>query len=249
MTTPAPITVEAVLFDMDGVLIDSATVIENAWRTVVAGYGRQLTEDDMRRHIHGQPGRHTAAALFPGYSARERAAICRSVDALEERATCAPLPGVVGLIKELTAARVAVGLVTSSWPERIRHVCLMLGLTGAFTTIVDRGCTPRGKPHPDPYQEAASRLRLSPDQTLAFEDSANGVASALAAGTRCVAVGTSVAEPATVATIRDFTSVRVSAGGAPPALTGLGRLVRLGAGTDRPAAGDGNEETGEHDRR
>jgi len=229
MPTQHPhIMVEAVLFDMDGVLIDSISVIENAWRSAAARYGRRLTEDDMRQHVHGQPGRHTAAALFPGCSSQERAAICRSVDALEERAQCPPLPGVIPLIDELVTARVIVGLVTSSWPERIRHVCATLGLTGAFTTIVDRGCTAHGKPYPDPYQEAARRLGLAPERTLAFEDSTNGVASALTAGAHCVAVGTPAANIAVLATITAFTDLGVSTGDASPMLSGLGRPVALG---------------------
>lgn len=222
-----PVLVEAVLFDMDGVLIDSAPVIEAAWRMAAARHGRHLTDDDLRRHVHGQPGRYTVEALFPDHSPRERAQIWHSVDDFEERAACAPLPGVLPLIHGLVAARVPVGLVTSSWPARIQHVRTMLGLGDTFATVVDRTTTGRGKPYPDPYLAAAERLGCHPARTLAFEDSGNGVAAALAAGVRCVAIGAWAEHTAALARIADFTGVLLARSDASTTLLGLGRPVVL----------------------
>lgn len=64
--------ISAVLFDMDGVLIDSNAVIEGAWREAAEMYGKTISEEDIVRHIHGQPGPHTIQALFSDLSLNDR---------------------------------------------------------------------------------------------------------------------------------------------------------------------------------
>lgn len=64
--------ISAVLFDMDGVLIDSNTVIEKAWTDVGNLYGIPVTDEDIVKHIHGQPGHHTIKALFGHLSIEEQ---------------------------------------------------------------------------------------------------------------------------------------------------------------------------------
>jgi sugar-phosphatase len=194
---------------MDGVIIDSRAVIELAWREAARRHaGQPLSDRDIREHVHGRTGRHTIAALFPGHSEAERQAIWAEVDAMEETARYDPVPGVRELIATLSARQVATGLVTSSWPAKIRHVIAQLGLHGMFRVIVSRDDVARGKPDPDPYLTGCRRIGCRPAQCLVFEDSVSGVRSATAAGATCIGIGiggTDLIEAGACLTVPDFT--------------------------------------------
>jgi HAD superfamily hydrolase (TIGR01509 family) len=204
-------TVKAVVFDMDGVLIDSASVIENAWKEAARRHGQLLTPEDVHRYVHGRPGYQTVRSLFPDYSSEQQQEICRCVDGIEELSACEPIPGVLSIIHQLHGAGVPLALVTSSWPARIAHVLGQLGLGRILTTVINREEVPRGKPHPDPYLMAAVRLDKPPADILVFEDSDSGIASAIGAGASCIAVGRhEVDRPGVVASIPDFTGLTLA---------------------------------------
>lgn len=236
MPVPVTVPIGAVAFDMDGVVIDSAPVIEAAWSAVARRHGRTLTDDDLREHVHGRPGSHTVAALFPHESPQRHREIWREVDELEETSDCAALPGVRDLVLGLAAADVAVALVTSSWPERIAHILRLHELRDAFATVVDRTQITRGKPDPEPYLTAASRLGVKPGELLVFEDSASGIRAAAAAGSPCVAIGAEAAvAEGVIATVADFGGLSLTAAAdGSLALDGLGTPVRIGRSPARP---------------
>jgi sugar-phosphatase len=205
------LTVHGVVFDMDGVLVDTRSLIETAWRTAAGRFGVTITDEDMSRSVHGQQSSHTLRALFPSHSAAQREEIWRYAAEIEERSPCDAVPGVVPLIRQLRAADVVLGLVTSNWPARVGHVVRLLGLDGVFAAIVSRTDTTRGKPHPEPYLLAAQRLSLAPETLLVFEDSDSGIQAATGARARCVAVGPGGQHrPAVVDTIADFTGLAVT---------------------------------------
>ncbi|MCD4483002.1 HAD family phosphatase [Chromobacterium vaccinii] len=179
----------AVCFDMDGVLIQSRSVIEDAWMSVARLYGITVTDDDIRDHIHGRAGQYTLDTLFASYPVEERVLIKKKVDSFEETAPCALLPGVADMIHQLKSAHIPLALVTSSWQERIRFVMQLHGLHGMFDTIISREDVGQGKPSPECYQLAASRLQRPAKECLVFEDSVSGVRAALQSGARCVGIG------------------------------------------------------------
>ena len=185
-----PITrVAAVLFDMDGVLIDSKAVIEQGWREAAQMYGRQITEDDILKHIHGQPGPHTIRALFHDLPLADQKKIQEHIIHVENTADCEPIPGVAQLITSLNAAGITIGIVTSGWRYKIDRVITLLQAQSSISMIVERDDVTRGKPFPDPYLLAAERLGIPASKTLVFEDSKSGVTSAVAAGAWCVGIG------------------------------------------------------------
>ncbi|WP_437609811.1 HAD family phosphatase [Sorangium sp. So ce834] len=179
----------AVLFDMDGVLLQSRQVIERAWTSVARAYGITLTEACIQAHIHGRPGSYTLDALFGRVSEAERQAIKQRVDAEEETAPCALVPGVAELLDALRHARVPLALVTSSWPARIGYVLRQHDLRSAFATVISRDDVALGKPHPDSYLLAARRLEVPIAECLVFEDSESGVKAAVQSGALCVGIG------------------------------------------------------------
>jgi HAD superfamily hydrolase (TIGR01509 family) len=197
---------KAILFDMDGVIINSRSVIESAWQEVSQRHsGRTLTDADLHEHVHGRQGSHTVITLFPDHSAQQRKEIWTQVNLIEETASYDAIPGVDALIHSLTTNQIATGLVTSSWTKKINHVIDLLQLQGTFETVINRDDVVRGKPHPDPYIAGCRRLGINPAETLVFEDSSSGVQSAVAAGAICVGIGdTELVQAGAIDAVPDF---------------------------------------------
>lgn len=202
--------IAAVLFDMDGVLIDSNAVIERAWREAAEIYGKTISDQDMIKHIHGQPGPHTIQALFSHLPIEDQKKVQAHIIYTENTANYDPIPGVTQLITSLNTAGVCVGIVTSGWREKIDSVTAMLGVQDCISVIVERDDVTRGKPFPDPYLLAAKRLGIPAEKTIVFEDSKSGVQSAVSAGAFCVGIGSNeLVECGAKLAIPDFTSIEV----------------------------------------
>lgn len=203
-------TISAVLFDMDGVLVDSKAVIERAWREAAQLCGRRITEEDIHNHIHGQPGPHTIRALFSDLPRSDQQKIQAHVIHVENTADYEPIPGVARTIARLHAAEITIGLVTSGWRYKIDRVIELLQAQWCFSVIVERDDVSRGKPHPDPYLLAAERLGIPASRTVVFEDTSSGVTSAVSAGAYCVGIGgEDLMRSGAQITIPDFESVEV----------------------------------------
>lgn len=179
----------AVCFDMDGVLIQSRAVIERAWTDVAYDYGITVSEEFIHHHIHGRPGEYTLKMLFGEFNTEHRCIIKKQVDAAEESAPCALVPGVAILIAQLQECGVPLALVTSSWPQRIENVLRQHGLEKSFDCVVSREDVTNGKPAPDCYELAAKKLDRNTCQCLVFEDSSSGVRSAVSSGALCLGIG------------------------------------------------------------
>ncbi|TVZ39330.1 sugar-phosphatase [Alteromonadaceae bacterium 2753L.S.0a.02] len=184
-------TASAVVFDMDGVLIDSAAVIERGWKAAAKLYNREVSEDDIRNHIHGQPGPHTIKALFSDLPLSAQQEIQAYVIDYETTADYDAIPGVKALVHALYDAEITLALVTSAWQEKIDTALDVLQAHSYFPVIVQRDDVARGKPHPDPYLLAAERLGVPASDMIVFEDAHSGVKSAVSAGAYCVGIGDS----------------------------------------------------------
>jgi len=98
------------------------------------------------------------------------------------------VPGAVEFVRATLAAGIRAALVSSASAANVDLALESLGLTGSFELVLSAGHVGRGKPAPDPYVLAASRLGVDPATMIVFEDSVAGVASAQAAGAACVAI-------------------------------------------------------------
>ena len=192
---PAQPSVEAVILDMDGLLIDT----EPVWRAVQAGVfadlGIKLTEQDLLDST-GQPTeelipiwrqRQPPADRDPGVTDAEIADRITDQVIAHVRAEGEPMPGVGEAIALFRRCGLRLAIASSSARRLIDAVCDRLGLTS-----IDVRCSglevANGKPAPDVYLETARRLAVAPAVCLAVEDSPNGLSSAKSAGMRCVAV-------------------------------------------------------------
>ncbi|WP_046777951.1 HAD-IA family hydrolase [Streptomyces yangpuensis] len=193
--TPAPPTLQAVLFDMDGTLVDTEQLW---WDTVAEAAGRLghvLVEAD-RPDVLGRPVAHTAGFLAArsGAPAAEIAAVLHRAFAERVRTRVVPLPGALALLGALRDEGVPTALVTASPREVAETVVAALAEAGhgGFTVTVTADDTVLTKPNPDPYLAACRALRVPPAACVAVEDTPTGVASAEAAGCQVLAVPSAV---------------------------------------------------------
>jgi HAD superfamily hydrolase (TIGR01509 family) len=181
---------QAVVFDMDGVLIDSEPVWERVRRKFVAEHGGQWPGDAQDRLMGMSTGEWSAymSADFGLSLAPVRVAeLITAAMAAEYRAHLPLLPGAVAAVTAL-AARWPLAVASSAPKSLIEAVLDASGLRPAFAAAVSSEEVPRGKPAPDVYLEAAARLGMPPDACAAVEDSSNGLRSAAAAGLSVIAV-------------------------------------------------------------
>lgn len=186
--------VPAVLFDMNGVLIDDEDLHRRAFAEVTAEAGAPLGELDYNEFFAGRTDREGFVSFFAErHSGREfpidvllarKAAVYRRLAVSSLRA----YDGAIGLVGELDRSGHDLGLVTSSSREDTRLVLNHLQLTDAFRSVVTAEDVGQGKPAPEPYSTCARMLGRAPSDCVVIEDSPSGVASAKSAGMRCVAV-------------------------------------------------------------
>lgn len=181
-------TFDAVLFDMDGTLLDSAATVVRSWTQWAREYG--VTSDALTRgSFHGVPARDIVATLLPDGDVD--AAYARIVE-LEVVDTdgVVPLPGAVAALK---AAGSRGAIVTSCSRELADARIAAAGLP-APAVVVTADDVRRGKPDPEPFVLAATRLGVDPRRCLVVEDAPAGLAAAAAAGCARLAV-TSTHQP------------------------------------------------------
>jgi HAD superfamily hydrolase (TIGR01509 family) len=181
---------KAVLFDMDGVVIDTRQSVIDFWEAVAADHHITLTDDDFNQHIHGVPCAATLRSLFPGLSSQQTAAVIERSVQYERGLQYAEVAGVTRFIKQLKDAGGKIGLVTSGTRWKVEDVLQQLQLEGRFDVIITAGDIERGKPDPACYLAAAQKLGALGSECVVFEDSIAGVRAAKAAGATCVGVQT-----------------------------------------------------------
>jgi HAD superfamily hydrolase (TIGR01509 family) len=189
MALPRP--VKAVVFDMDGLLVDTEVLYCDALSAQAAAMGHDLTMDVLKRMI-GHSWAGSASVL------REHFGAAFDTDALREGSITrfyelaeggiALKAGVREVLETLQARAIPRAIATSSRRHEVEHHMGHHGLLEFFQAIVASGDYPRPKPNPDPYLLAAERLGVDPAHCLALEDSHNGVRAAHAAGMMTVMV-------------------------------------------------------------
>ncbi|WP_382309386.1 HAD-IA family hydrolase [Herbiconiux sp. UC225_62] len=171
---------QAVLFDCDGVLVDSLESGERAWTQWSREYG--VDESSVLDGVHGRRSEDTVARVLPNYSATDQVKAARRIEALELETVSATraMPGAEALLTAVTAAGVAA-IVTSA-PTALFTARLRAAGLSAPAVVVTGPDVKRGKPAPDAYLYAASLLAIDIERCIVIEDSEAGIEAARAAG-------------------------------------------------------------------
>ena len=188
--------IEALLFDFDGLLVDSESVAFQTWREAYREHGAELSVDRWAAAIGTIGGFDPLAHLEESIGrAIDRAAVERAQRERENAlAAVEPFrPGVVEYLAEARARGLRVAIVSSSSNAWVAEHLERLETADGWACIVcANGDAARAKPLPTLYLDALETLGVAPEAAIAFEDSPNGVAAARAAGIFCVAVPNSV---------------------------------------------------------
>jgi len=187
--------IKACIFDLDGVIVDTAHYHFLAWKRLAKELGIELTPDHNERLKGVSRMRSLEIILELGgislsNDEKEKLANKKNVwfvDYIERMVPEEIFPGVRSLIHELKARGIKVALASSS--KNAKTVIQLLGIQNEFDAVVDGGMITHSKPHPEIFLLAASRLGVAPHECLVFEDAEAGVEAALAAGMKCIGIG------------------------------------------------------------
>jgi len=180
---------DAVVFDFDGLIFDSETSIYEASAAALATFGHDMSIETWAKLI-GIGGQESFARMTELLGAQIDQDAYKLAYATRERLLDGPaLPGVVRLLEVLAGAGVPCGVASSSSAGWVPGHLARLGLSDCFATVATRDRVGgRSKPAPDSYLLACADLGAEPARSVALEDSAPGIAAALAAGMAVVAV-------------------------------------------------------------
>jgi HAD superfamily hydrolase (TIGR01509 family) len=181
-------TPRAVVFDCDGLLLDTESVWQRAQDRVVAAHGARLAPEDDAV-LHGSTI-EIAAELIAARAGREEQIVLADLHREFERELDGGVRTLPGAAEVLTAAaaRVRLGCASNSWLESLDHKLTVGGLREHFTVLEASDTVERPKPAPDRYAQAARALGERPEDCLALEDSGTGARAARDAGLRLIAV-------------------------------------------------------------
>lgn len=180
-----------IIFDLDGLLIDSEPLWQASEEVVLAEYGKAWDHDIARSHI-GVRLDECAVIMVKAYGldlepkVLETRIMTRMFEMVVEKLVI--MPGAHELIEQAHQAGLILAVASSSPENYIRHVVQAAGWSAYIQVMASGFNVPRGKPAPDVYLEAARMLQVEPHKAISFEDSINGAKAAQAAGLRCVAI-------------------------------------------------------------
>jgi HAD superfamily hydrolase (TIGR01509 family) len=175
----------ALLFDLDGTMVDSDPIHFQTWQAVLTEYGIEIDHEFYRTRFSGRLNIQIIQDLLPQLSLEEGEELSDRKEAeFRKRAETLliPLPGLLDLVTWAQEQGLKQGVVTNAPKENAEFMLQVLGIKDTFAVIVLGEELPKGKPDPMPYQVAMDLLESLPETTLAFEDSPSGMRSAVSAG-------------------------------------------------------------------
>ncbi len=193
MTRNAPLP-SAIIFDMDGVLVDSNAFHLRKWVDLFRAHGVPFTDEDLPRMVLGPPNDVT----FRRYLKADLTA--EQIDELDEeleanfRREIAPhartMPGVQRLLEECRAQAIPLAVASAAMTKNVDFLISTLGLRDYFSEMLSADDISHPKPHPEIYLKAADKLGIDPKSCAVIEDSFVGIEAAKRAGMKCLAVAT-----------------------------------------------------------
>lgn len=207
--------IEALIFDMDGTIVDNMQVHTAVWLELLADYGITMTPLEFQAATAGNTNAQLLRTLIdPAMSDAEVRIIAHEKETRYRerfRPFLRPVAGLEPLLQQAQQANITLAVATAANQPNIEYVLDGLNLRHYFATVVGADDVARGKPEPDLFLLVAERLNLMPETCLVFEDSLAGLEAAHRAGMQAVAITTShapeemVQRPSVRQAIADFT--------------------------------------------
>jgi sugar-phosphatase len=207
---------QGVIFDLDGVIVDSHPVHKQAWKTFFWSLGKEISDKDLDFVLEGNKRddilRHFLGELteqqVKDYGARKESLFKHSAQGLKTT------DGLAGFFDQLNRAHLPIALASSASRSRVQYMLELLNLKNRFRVIITGDDVIKGKPDPMIFRLAADALCVPPSQILVCEDSVNGIEAARKLGMKCLAIAANGRGPIlkTAGADRvaaDFTEVRL----------------------------------------
>lgn len=207
---------KALIFDMDGTIVDNMRFHDDAWDRFYQAQGKPFDRASFSARTAGMAFAEIVAPDFPD---ADEAAVARMAEEKEGayrelyRPHLTPVPGLLPLMARAATHGVPMAVASAAPPDNIDFILDGLEIRPFFATLVSPSQGFRGKPHPDMFLAAAERMGVAPDDCLVFEDALNGVEAARRAGMRAVALTTMLEAEAfarfdnLIASAGDFTAL------------------------------------------
>jgi beta-phosphoglucomutase len=186
---------QALLFDLDGTLIDSMPHHHTAWVEWHARRGLKIDADSFFVSTAGRSNDEIFKDMLPGTSAAEIAVLVDEKETLYREFAAPSLALIAGakdFVQRAKAAGLRLAVCTASTPQNMALAFQRFGIDGWVETVVSPADGLRGKPHPDIFLEAARRLGIAPEYCVVYEDAPLGVEGARRAGMQAVALTTTL---------------------------------------------------------
>jgi len=179
-----------VVFDMDGVIIDSHPLHKRAWRDFLMYIGKNVSDSELNFIFEGRRREEILVHFLGELSSSQIEEYGKKKDEFFRQASndLKPVDGAIEFVKTLTDAELCLGLATSASRQRALWTIQQLDIADCFEVVVTGDDVIRGKPDPALYRLAAEQLAVPPCFLIAIEDSVSGIISANAAGLYCIGV-------------------------------------------------------------
>jgi len=185
---------KAVIFDLDGTLIDNNSYHRQTWEKYLEKIGKQISEEEFNAHMNGRTNADAVKYIFGKETSEEEA----TKYTLEKEALyreiyqpfIKPVPGLIDFLETLKSKNIPMAIATSGIQPNIDFMFENIPIEKYFTAVVNSSHIKKGKPDPEIYLKVASLLNVPPKNCLVFEDAVVGIKSAKAAGMKVIAVAT-----------------------------------------------------------
>jgi HAD superfamily hydrolase (TIGR01509 family) len=181
---------KAVIFDMDGVIIDSEPIHFEVDMQTMKDFGCNISKEELNKYV-GTTNEYMFTDIKNKYKLDKSAEEiinyrCELVKRKVIESDLMPIEGIIDLLKNLKAKNIPAAIASSSPRDFIEVVVSKFGIEDYFSCILSGEEVENGKPAPDIYVETAKKLRVKPEECIVIEDSKNGVLAAKKANMKCI---------------------------------------------------------------
>lgn len=181
------------LFDMDGVIVDTNQFHKETIRIFCEQRGISVSDQVLKEKVYGRVNKEWIPAIFPGLSTKAYEQLADEKEALFRQRFAPYLKEVDGLstfLQKMQSLKIKMAVATSAPPENADFILKGLTIASYFSVVLNSSHIDNGKPHPEIYLKAAEAIELAPENCIVFEDSLSGVNAGIAAGCKVVAIST-----------------------------------------------------------